>query len=87
MKCLAVPNGALLDLKVIVVAVDRDRVSGVSLQLDRVGTSFLSGVYDFSSGFQFSAVVSRHFSNHVDIVSCSDWSVVDFHVVAVIVAK
>src|SRR5262245_48686938 len=59
-----VPQTAMY-AEIIAVTIKSDGIRAVSLQFDRVGPGFLGCPYDLKSCFQVTAMVSRHFSNHV----------------------
>jgi hypothetical protein len=69
---LAVPERAFADLEVLVVAVNRDRVGGVGLQLDRVGADVGRRVHQSDRGCVVLVMVRGQFRDDVGRLSGSN---------------
>ncbi|MNE80291.1 hypothetical protein D3C80_1768450 [compost metagenome] len=62
-ECCAIPDGALIDLEILIVAIQGDGVGRVGLDLDGIGTTCLGRAYRRQRRLQGVAMVGRQFGD------------------------
>ena len=77
MKRCAVPNSALGDLEILVIAIDGDGVGRVGLYFHGIGPRFFSRVDDLKRPPPVPQMVRRHLGNNIRRLPFADFTIVD----------
>lgn len=71
-KIPARPQGVLAHQKLGPLGIDGQRVGGISLQLDGIGTRFLGSTDDLHGILERMAMIRRHLRNNISSVAKAD---------------